>query len=25
VFVGSDGSLALAKDAQDDDWDRLLN
>jgi len=25
VFVGSDGGLALAKDAQDDDWDRLLN
>ena len=25
VFVGSDGGLALAKDAQDSDWDRLLN
>jgi rod shape-determining protein MreB len=25
IFVGSDGSLALAKDAQDSDWDRLLN
>jgi rod shape-determining protein MreB len=25
AFVGSDGGLALAKDAQDSDWDRLLN
>jgi len=25
VFVGSDGGLALANDAQDSDWDRLLN
>jgi rod shape-determining protein MreB len=25
VFVGSDGGLALAKDAQDSDWDRLAN
>jgi rod shape-determining protein MreB len=25
IFVGSDGGLALAKDAQDSDWDRLLN
>jgi rod shape-determining protein MreB and related proteins len=23
VFVGSDGALAIAKDAQDSDWDRL--
>jgi rod shape-determining protein MreB and related proteins len=25
VFVGSDGGLALAKDAQDDDWDQLMH
>lgn len=25
VFCGSDGGLALAKDAQDSDWDRLIN
>ena len=25
VFVGSDGGLAIAKDAQDSDWDRLVN
>jgi rod shape-determining protein MreB len=25
VFSGSDGGLALAKDAQDSDWDRLSN
>lgn len=25
VFVGADGGLALAKDAQESDWDRLLN
>lgn len=25
VFCGSDGGLALAKDAQDSDWDRLVN
>jgi len=25
VFVGSDGGLALAKDAQEKDWDRLMN
>ncbi len=25
VFVGSDGGLALAKDAPDSDWDRLTN
>jgi rod shape-determining protein MreB len=25
VFTGSDGGLALAKDAQDSDWDRLVN
>src|SRR5262245_54122348 len=24
-FVGSDGGLAIAKDAQETDWDRLLN
>jgi rod shape-determining protein MreB len=24
-FVGSDGGLAIAKDAQDTDWDRLVN
>ena len=24
-FVGSDGGLAIAKDAQDGDWDRLMN
>lgn len=24
-FVGSDGGLAIAKDAQDSDWDRLAN
>jgi rod shape-determining protein MreB len=24
-FVGSDGGLAIAKDAQDSDWDRLMN
>jgi rod shape-determining protein MreB and related proteins len=25
IFVGSDGGLALAKDAQDADWDQLAN
>ena len=25
VFVGSDGGLAIAEDAQDSDWDRLAN
>jgi rod shape-determining protein MreB len=25
VFVGSDGGLAIAQDAQDSDWDRLAN
>jgi hypothetical protein len=25
AFVGSDGGLAIAKDAQDSDWDRLVN
>lgn len=25
AFVGSDGGLAIAKDAQDSDWDRLMN
>ena len=25
VFVGSDGGLPLTKDAQDGDWDRLVN
>jgi rod shape-determining protein MreB len=25
VFVGSDGGLAIAQDAQDSDWDRLMN
>jgi rod shape-determining protein MreB and related proteins len=25
IFVGSDGGLAIAKDAQDSDWDRLVN
>jgi rod shape-determining protein MreB len=25
VFVGSDGGLAIAQDAQDGDWDRLSN
>jgi rod shape-determining protein MreB and related proteins len=25
VFVGSDGGLAIAQDAQDSDWDRLTN
>ena len=25
VFVGSDGGLAIAKDAHDSDWDRLVN
>jgi rod shape-determining protein MreB len=25
VFVGSDGGLAIAEDAQDGDWDRLVN
>jgi rod shape-determining protein MreB len=25
VFVGSDGGLAIAKDAQDNDWDQLVN
>jgi len=25
VFTGADGGLALARDAQDSDWDRLLN
>lgn len=25
VFVGSDGGLALARDAQESDWDRLAN
>jgi rod shape-determining protein MreB len=25
VFVGSDGGLAIAKDAQESDWDRLVN
>lgn len=25
AFVGSDGGLAIAKDAQDTDWDRLMN
>ena len=25
MFVGSDGGLAIAQDAQDSDWDRLLN
>jgi rod shape-determining protein MreB len=24
-FVGSDGGLAIAKDARDSDWDRLMN
>ena len=25
MFVGSDGGLAIAQDAQDSDWDRLVN
>jgi rod shape-determining protein MreB len=25
AFIGSDGGLAIAKDAQDADWDRLVN
>jgi rod shape-determining protein MreB and related proteins len=25
TFVGSDGGLAIAQDAQDSDWDRLVN
>jgi rod shape-determining protein MreB len=25
VFIGSDGGLAIAQDAQDTDWDRLSN
>ena len=25
VFAGSDGGLALATDAQDSDWERLVN
>jgi rod shape-determining protein MreB len=25
MFVGSDGGLAIAKDAQDSDWERLAN
>ena len=25
VFTGADGGLALARDAQDSDWDRLVN
>ena len=25
MFVGSDGGLAIAQDAQDSDWDRLAN
>jgi rod shape-determining protein MreB len=25
VFVGSDGGLALARDARESDWDRLVN
>jgi actin-like ATPase involved in cell morphogenesis len=25
MFVGSNGGLAIAQDAQDSDWDRLMN